>query len=114
VVFNNRKPRTVRPLSKKDLDKLVEEFGGVEKIMEDFAHHNRDVDFFENHGREFLEKYPNEWVAVYNEEIVGTNKDFFVLLNLLEKKGLTASKAIVHFMDTDPKPLILSKQGVAI
>ena len=113
MVFSNRKSGEVKKLSQKEIDKLLEEMGGKEKVLEDFARHRRDVEFFEYHGEELLKEYPNEWVAVYNVEVVDTDKDFFVLLDRLEEKGIPTNKTVIHFMDTNPKPLILVQQGVA-
>lgn len=87
MVFSNGRPRKVRQLSQKELDKLVEELGGTEKLMESFARHKRDIEFFEYHHKELLKKYPNEWVAVYNVKVADTDKDFFVLLSRLKEKG---------------------------
>jgi len=104
----------MRQLSQKELDKLVEELGGEEKLMEGFARHRRDVEFFEYHHKELLEKYPDKWVAVYDVKVVDTDKDFLVLLARLKEKGIPTNKPIIHFMDTDPKPWILVQQGVAV
>jgi len=111
MVFNNRKPGKVKKLSQKELDKLLENMGGIEKVLEDFARHERDVEFFEYHHKELLEKYPDKWVAVYDVEVIDTDKDFFALLDHLKEKGIPTNKTVIHFMDTDPKPLILVQQG---
>ena len=113
MVFSDGRPRKVRKLSQKELDKLLEEMGGKEKVLEDFARHERDVEFFEYHHRKLLEKYPDEWVAVYDVGVVDTDKDFLVLLDRLKEKGIPTDKTVIYFMDTDPKPLILVQQGVA-
>jgi|GEM_PF-946327 len=114
MVFSDGKSGGVRKLSQEELDKLSEEMGGKEKIQEDLARHSRDFDFFEHHSKELLEKYPDEWVAVYDIKVVDTDKDFLVLLARLKEKGIPTNKTIIHFMDTDPKPLILVQQGVAV
>jgi len=114
MVFSDRGPRKARELNQKELDKLLEELGGKEKVMEDFARHKRDVDFFQYHYQELLEKYPDKWVAVYNAEVVGTNKDFIALLDCLKEKKIPTNETIIYFMDTRPKPLILVQQGVAV
>ena len=113
MVFSDRKPGKVKKLSQKALDKLLEEMGGIEKFREEFARHERDFEFLNYHHKELLEKYPDKWVAVYDVKVVGVHEDFLALLEQLKKEGIPTNKTIIWFMDTDPKPLILSKQGVA-
>lgn len=113
MVFSDGRLGRVRRLSQKELDKSLEELGGKEKFLEDSARHGRDVEFFEYHREELLEKHPDEWVAVYDVEVVDTGKDFLTLLSRLEEKGIPTSEAVIHFMDTDPKPFILVRQGAA-
>ena len=113
MVFSNRISRKIRPLSQKETDKLIEELGGKEKFLAEFERHRKDFEFLNSHCKELKEKYPDYWVAVHYEKVVDVNKDFFTLLSELAKEGVPRNEAIIWFLDTNPKPLILSTQGVA-
>jgi len=113
MVFSDREPERVERLSQKEIDELIEKMGGKEKILYDFARFKRDCEFIEYHHEELLKKYPNEWVAVYDVEVIDTDKDFLALLRRLKQKGAPTNKMVIRFMDTDPKPLILTLQGAA-
>jgi len=37
----------------------------------ELARFKRDVEYYEAHSRDLLERYPEEWVAIYNESGAG-------------------------------------------
>jgi Family of unknown function (DUF5678) len=63
--------------------------------------------FWRDHYREFLEEYPNEFVAVIDGAVVATDSDLQHLLWILEKKGVSRQGAWVRFIATDPSPVIV-------
>ncbi len=63
--------------------------------------------FWLAHHAEFLEKYPDQFVAVSDGDVVAMSPDLVELVSLLERRGLGVKDVWVEFMDADPRPLIL-------
>ena len=97
--------------TEKEMAEIIEKCGGMEEIMAGFARFKRDTDYFEAHFAELLKKYPNKWVAVHGAKVVGTSKDLSRLLSRLRKKGVPTNETVIHFLNPNPKPLILLQIG---
>jgi hypothetical protein len=41
-----------------------------------------------------LGKYPEQWVPIYNQQVVGTSPDYEQLLDDMEGKGVPIEKAL--------------------
>ena len=66
----------------------------------------RDRQFLEDHHQELLGKYPDQWVAVYLEEVVAVAADHIGVLTQLDALGIHRSSAQTRRMDTVRVPLI--------
>jgi hypothetical protein len=97
--------------TEKEMAEIIEKCGGVKEILAGFARFKRDTDYFEAHFPELLDKYPNKWVAVHGAKVVGTGKDLSRLLGRLKKKGIPTNETVIHFLNPNPKPLILLQIG---
>ena len=53
-----------------------------------------DSSYYEAHHQELLEKYPEQWVAIYNEQVVGASPDYEQLLGDLEERGIPIERAL--------------------
>ena len=86
---------------------------GVPRIVDHEAwekrqeEHRRDRQYFGAHREELLEKYPDQWVAVFREEVVAVDRDWRVVGRKLDEMGIHKTHAVMHFIDTDPPTLIL-------
>lgn len=68
----------------------------------------RDIDYFEAHQQELLHQYPDAWVAIFNEQIVGKHTEFEQLLTDLEERGIPIEKVLVRHLTTREELLILA------
>lgn len=101
-----------RKMSNKALEKLVESLGGVDEIRKGFERHRKDSEYFEEHSKEFLRDYKEEWVAVYNCKVVGHNKDFLELIGELSKEE--RENSVIHLITTRRMTWILSNNLVGV
>jgi hypothetical protein len=76
----------------------------AEKELERFK---QDVAYYESHREELLEKHPEQWVAIFNRNVVGVAPDLEVLLHNLEKQGLSTAQALVKHVTRREDVLIL-------
>jgi len=52
-------------------------------------------------------KHPNEWVAFQDGKILATDRSFNGLVRKLKKRGHSPSEAIIRYIDTSGRKLIL-------
>jgi len=76
----------------------------VQAEMERFR---KDASYYEERREELLKKYPDRWVAIYNEQVVGTAKDLNRLITQLQKKEIPQGRAFVEFVTEKEDLLIL-------
>ena len=55
----------------------------------------RDSEFLETHLDELATRYPNQWVAVFNQEVVAVADDFQGILAELQARGVEENRAVL-------------------
>ena len=70
--------------------------------------HSRDVDFYEAHYQELLARYPDQWIAIMDQEVVGVADDAFKLVAELKAEGVPADRVLRRHMGTGSELLILA------
>lgn len=58
-----------------------------------------------------IDEHPKEWVGIYDGKIQATAKSFRALVSQLKKRGLRPSEAIIRYIDTSGRKLILYAGG---
>ncbi len=77
-------------------------------MAQEFAGFRNDTAYFEVHRQELLEKYSDQWVAVYNQEVVGVSADARLLLDALKvKKRIPLGQVVVKYLPKKEELLIL-------
>lgn len=72
-----------------------------------FEESERRSTFWSEHYQEFIEKYPDQFVAVHNGEVIAVNPDLFGLVADVTKLGLTPRQVWSRFIEATPLPLQL-------
>lgn len=67
----------------------------------------RDVDYYRAHQAQLLKQYPEQWVAIFNEQVVGTDPDYDRLLDEVEAKGISVGRVFIERLTTKDELLIL-------
>lgn len=68
----------------------------------------RDTAYYERHREELLEQYPEQWVAIFKEQVVGAAPEFDQLLDRLQGRGIPVGQALVEHLTRKDELLILS------
>lgn len=66
-----------------------------------------DSEYFEEHRNELLQKYPEQWIAIFNRKVAGTAPTFDGLLDVLEGKDIPLGEAVVDRLSRKGEHLIL-------
>jgi hypothetical protein len=75
--------------------------------------HGRDVEYYEAHYLELLAQYPDQWIAIINQEVVGASDDAFELVAELKAGGIPADEVLRRHMGTGSELLTLPIQWAA-
>ena len=71
-------------------------------IMAEMQHFKEDALFFNAHHREILRLHPDQWVAVYDKQVVGADADLHRLLDNLKTLGYPPGKSLIRPVETNP------------
>ncbi|MPZ13002.1 MAG: hypothetical protein GEU73_01015 [Chloroflexi bacterium] len=78
----------------------------TQEIQQDLERFRRDTEYFDRHRQEFLQQYPEQWVAVYHQQVVGAARDPKRLVKQLERKGIPPG-LVFHEYVTDQEDLLI-------
>jgi len=67
----------------------------------------RDIDYYEARREELLRRYPEQWIAIFNEEIAASDPDFDHLLRTLDQRGIPSERALIKHVTVKDELLIL-------
>jgi hypothetical protein len=68
---------------------------------------SRDMRYFSDHWEELLTQYPEQWIAIFNEEVAGSAPDFDQLLAELQMRGIPPEQAFVEYVTEKEELLIV-------
>lgn len=77
------------------------------QVRQELERFHADADYFDRHRQELLQRYPERWVAVYNQEVVASAKDIKRLVRQLERKGIQPGRTYREYLTAKEELLIL-------
>ena len=81
-------------------------------VEAELARYQADVLYLEKHRQELLARYPDHWVAIYHQQVVGAAKDPRRLLKQLKRKGIPPSQVHRERLSTREDLLIVPAPSV--
>lgn len=60
--------------------------------------HLRDAEYYEAHFKEFLGRYPEQWVAVFDCQVVAVSNGPWKLVQQLKAKGIAKKVSLLRHM----------------
>ena len=79
----------------------------MHELQAELQRFKRDTQYYEAHREELLTQYPEQWVAVFNQQVVGAAPDFEQLLALLEQSGIPVERTLIEHVTRKEELLIL-------
>ena len=78
-----------------------------ENQQNSLARFQQDSDYFESRYEELLQQYPEQWVAILNQAVVGSDTNLDRLLSRLDEEGIPIEKALIEHVTAEEDVLIL-------
>ena len=79
----------------------------MKELQAELQRFKRATAYYEAHREELLEQYPEQWVAIFNQQVVGASPDFDQLLDDIEGKGVRVGQVLVEYLTRKDELLIL-------
>ena len=79
----------------------------MNEIQAELERFHRDVLYFEAHQEQLLAQYPEQWVAIFDEHVVGADPDVDRLLAAVRERGIPTESALIERVSAKDDVLIL-------
>ena len=84
---------------------MIREQDSVSQRLQRFQ---RDIDYYEAHRAELLDRYPEQWVVIFNEQVVDAAPTIEQALSGLRAKGVPPGQGLVEHLTRHDELLILA------
>ena len=81
--------------------------GLVQDKQLEFEQYQKDIEYAETQHEELLRQYPEQWVAILNEQVVGSDSDVYQLIEQLRKQGVPTERIVLRHLTEQEELLIL-------
>ena len=78
-----------------------------ERREDKLARFQRDVDYYESRYEELLQQYPEQWVTILSQAVVGSDPHLDRLLQRLNQEGIPIEKALIEHVTAEEEVFIL-------
>ena len=90
-----------------EMKNMVSQVGGEEAIELRIRRFEEDFQYLQSLWYEFMSKYLNQWVAVYEKSLVAHGKSISELRKKLSLKGIPQNEAVIDYISSERKSLLL-------
>lgn len=95
-----------------EFKEYLEKIGGPKVLLQSMEQFRKDNIFFDKNRGEWLKMYPNQWVAVFREELIGADANLPNFLALVKVQNIPEPYSeVIQFLSTKNIPMILSCQA---
>jgi hypothetical protein len=103
----NRQLQDAMQVAQEAFERFKKDTRLQEHLQAELERFKLDTRYAEQHRQELLERYPEQWVAVYNQEVVGANADYKQLLEVLMLRNVPIEKTVFEHLTRKPEVWIL-------
>ncbi|GAI76639.1 unnamed protein product [marine sediment metagenome] len=86
---------------------MVSKVGGEETVELRIRHFEEDFQYLQSLWHELMDKYLNQWVAVYDKSLVAHGKNIHELRKKLSSKGVPQNEAVIDYISSERKSMLL-------
>jgi hypothetical protein len=77
------------------------------QINQELRAFSRVAQLLSSKHRRLIDQHPKEWVGISDDKVCASDKSFAGLVKKLKKQGLSPKDAIIRYIDTSGRKLIL-------
>ena len=66
----------------------------MNQVQAELERFKKDTAYYEAQHEELLKKYPEQWVAIIDQQVVGASQDYELLLTKLQEKGVPIERTL--------------------
>ncbi len=81
------------------------------QALQEVEQFTQDRLYLDRHRAELLERYPDRWVAIYRQKVVGAAKNPERLVRQLDRKGIPSSQTYWEYLSSSDELLIVPTLG---
>ena len=78
----------------------------VEPTSPELTRFHNDALWFSEHFGELKAQYPDQWVGVYDMEVVGASPDGMTILDEIQANGLPVGHVFFHYIPSNAYPRV--------
>ena len=71
------------------------------QVDQELQRFHQDVLYVEAHYEQLLKQYPEQWVAIFNQQVVGASPNLEQLLDELQAMGIPPGQGFVEHLTTE-------------
>jgi hypothetical protein len=79
----------------------------IEEDIAELQSMNKDSMFFRQNYEELLSQHPEQWVGIFNQEVVGVSADMDELLQELKRRGIPLDQVLFEYMTEEEPHLVV-------
>jgi hypothetical protein len=83
--------------------------GRMNQVQAELERFKKDTAYYEAHYEELLEKFPERWVAIFDQQVVGVSPGYEPLLTELQEKGIPIERTLFkHLTEKEENWILIS------
>ncbi len=102
----NETPKPFNGLQGLSKEEVLELIGDPREINRSLKVFQKSTRLVSDHYSKLVERYPDEWLAVYNGRVRAHGKSRKAVLEEVDAKGLPRAQTFLWLAKTEPQPLI--------
>ena len=90
-----------------EMQNMVSKVGGEEIIELRIRRFEEDFQYLQSLWHELMNKYLNQWVAVYDKSLVAHGKNIHELRKKMSLKRIPQNEAVIDYISSERKSMLL-------
>ena len=82
-------------------DRAINSAGGLTEFKRKSERYSDDLQYLEENKYNLVKDHDKEWIAIYNNKLVGFNKNLPDLMKLQNKERIPSEEALIQFISSE-------------
>jgi len=77
------------------------------KLRETATVFEQSYSYVDSNREKLLKQYPNQWIAVFKDQVIAADEDLRNLVNTLRRSGTQLEQVAVELLTSEQNPILL-------